>query len=332
MKSSILFVHFQKPHPAHEGFAKAINADFLYYDRFNIKIRPKTFRFFINGIFMPKYDVYLCEGGDPLIPVVSKKLFSSRGKVIELIADETYIMMTLGIPIKSRHHNFIFKIISSRIDGAIAVSEFVKEEARKILECPIKVAYPYIEENMYEKLGHIYPDLEGHNIISVAYSHSKNGMDILVDAFKIVKKETPDAELWIIGKGYPEKWNEIEGIHVTGFVDDLLPFLKKASLFVLVGRGQTFPVSTLESLRAGLPTIVSKYTGTKEVVGHLGREFVREINADDVAKGIIKYFDLSIEKKRKLSKQAKELSREFNKSDKCEEFKKQFKLILEEIK
>lgn len=67
------------PLPSHRGFAESIGADFWYYNHYS-KDRnlPKMFKSFINGIFLPKYDVYLTEGGAPLTPVAIKKIF--RGK------------------------------------------------------------------------------------------------------------------------------------------------------------------------------------------------------------------------------------------------------------
>ncbi len=61
MKTKTLFVYFV-PHPLHRGFAEAIGADLWYYNRYS-KDRnlPKIFKSFINGILLPKYDVYLCK-------------------------------------------------------------------------------------------------------------------------------------------------------------------------------------------------------------------------------------------------------------------------------
>jgi len=121
-------------------------------------------------------------------------------------------------------------------------------------------------------------------------------------------------------------------VHVEGYVDDLIPYFKNASLFVQASRADTFPVSTLESLRAGLPTIVTEKTGTKEVVENLGKEFIRKVDAEDIAEGILHYFDLSDSEKRKLSLKAKRISEKFNKERMCEMFRKEFNSLLGEIK
>lgn len=337
-KSNILFVYIW-PHPSHKGFAEAIGADFqhVYFGReLYPPITKRILLSFACGIRYPNYQIYLCEGGLPLVPVAIKKLSEfNRIKVIELIADETFMMMKeTPNEMKDRfkwYHNIAHKIASKFIDGAIAVSKLAKEMAEEFLDVPIRVAYPYIEDEMYEKLGKINPNIESYKILSVGYAAPKKGMDILVEAFKMVKKEIKDVELYIIGKNHPKEWNKIEGVHVEGYVDDLVPYFEDASLFVQASRADTFPVTTLEALRAGLPVIVTEMTGTKEVVEKLGKEFVRKVDAEDIAKGILHYFDLSDSMKVKLSLMAKELSEKFNRKRMCEMFRKEFNLLLEEI-
>ena len=335
MNPKILFVYFV-PHPSHKGFAEAIGADFWHYNYyFKDRNLPKIFKSFINGILLPKYDVYLTEGGAPLTPVAVKKVFHRKSININIIADETFMMMK-ETPEEMRdkykgYVNLVHKFASKYIDGAIAVSKLAKESAEEFLHIPIRIVHPYIVDEMYERLGKINPNIGDHNIISIGYGEHK-GMDILVEAFEIVKKEVKDAELYIIGKNHPKEWNEINGVHVEGYVDDLIPYFEKATLFVQSSRADTFPVSTLESLRAGLPTIVTEKTGTKEVIENLGNEFVRKVDVEDIAEGILHYFDLSDSEKKELSLKAKKISEKFNKNEMCEMFRREFSSLLEEVK
>jgi len=336
MKTEVLFVYYV-PHPSHKGFAEAIGADFWYYNHyFRGSSLPKIAKSGINGILLPKYDVYLTEGGAPLTPVAIKKILHRKSININIIADETFMMMKeTPEEMKDKflgYVNLVHKFASKYIDGAIAVSKLAKESAEEFLDVPIRIAHPYIEDGMYERLGKICPNIKTPNIISVGYGKHAKGMDILVEAFKMVKREVKDAELYIIGKDNPKKWNKIDGVHVKGYVNDLTPYFENASLFVQASRADTFPVSTLESLRVGLPTIVTDKTGTKEVIENLGEEFVRKVDAKDITDGILHYFDLSDSEKYKLSLKAKELSKKFNKKERCEMFKREFGLLLEELK
>ena len=102
----------------------------------------KIAKSYINGILLPKYDVYLTEGGAPLTPVAIKKYFSRKSININIIADETFMMMK-ETPEEMRDNfpwfvNFVHKIASKYIDGAIAVSKLAKESAEGFFEVPIK--------------------------------------------------------------------------------------------------------------------------------------------------------------------------------------------------
>lgn len=331
----ICFVYLL-PHPSHKGFAEAINADFCHYHTFlKDKRLPRAIKSFIGGLTLPKADIYLCEGGAPLLPVWIKKKFNRKSVNIELVGDETFMVLDYTPKELKKnypwHVNLMHKIVMKEIDGAIAVSKMAEESIRKYLDIPTSVVYPYIEPDLYTKLVKVEPNLESFSIVSVGYAKPSKGMDLLVEAFKIVKKEFKDAELYLIGKGHPKDWGEVKGVHVLGFVPDLGPYFEKCSLFVQPSRFDTFPVSTLEALRAGLPAIVTENTGTKEVVENLGKEFVRKVDAEDIAEGIMKYFDLPTAKKEELSKKSKSLSEPFNKQEMCKRFKEEFFRLVDSI-
>jgi len=334
LNMKVLFVYYNL-HPSHKGFAESIKADLWHYNHyFNNKKYPRIFKSAMNGILLPDYPVYICEGGAPLTPVAIKKITNNKSINIELIADETYIMMKMTPKeMKGTFSDFVNRVhrmASKYIDGALAVSRLSKESAEEFLEVPIRVVHPYIREDRYERLGRIEYNCDGHTILSIGHGETK-GMDILVEAFKIIKKEISDARLYIVGKGFPNKWNEIKGVHLTGYVDDPMPFFEKASLYVQSSRADSFPVATLESLRAGLPTIVTEGVGTKEIVEKLDRNLVRKIDAEDIAKGIVYYFDLSHQTKKELSIKARKESEKFNRVKMCNKFRNEFNLLMEDI-
>jgi glycosyltransferase involved in cell wall biosynthesis len=55
------------------------------------------------------------------------------------------------------------------------------------------------------------------------------------DMFPLVKARRPSAQFWIVGSEPTERVKSlarIEGVHVTGEVDDVRPFVRSAALFV----------------------------------------------------------------------------------------------------
>ena len=324
------------PHPSHRGFAEAINATFCHYHtKFGKLPIPRAVKSLLGGLTLPKADIYLCEGGAPLLPVWIKKKLNRKAINIELVGDETFMVLENTPKEMKKNYpwyvNFVHKIVMKEIDGAIAVSRLAEESIKKYLEIPTAIVYPYIEDERYKKLVFVNPNLKSYNIVSVGYAKPSKGMDLLVKAFEIVKREFKDAELFIVGRGHPKEWEKVDGVHVLGYVDDLAGVFKKCSLFVQPSRFDAFAVSTLEALRAGLPSIVTEMTGAREVVENLGKDFVRKVETEDIATGILKYFDLSEEEKFRLSEKARKLSEPFNKNEMCERFKKEFWKIVEAI-
>jgi len=157
------------------------------------------------------------------------------------------------------------------------------------------------------------------------------GMDILLEAFRLVKTQVPDSSLYIIGEGYPEQWNKVEGVTLTGYIDNLGPYLEKGSLYVQASWADMFAVAALESLQAGLPTMVTGLTGSKVVISKLGDWLVRRADAQDIAEGILKYFALPLSSRRALSEKARELARPFHRQEMCNQFQKEFSQLLRDI-
>ncbi|HPM60857.1 MAG TPA: glycosyltransferase [Methanoregulaceae archaeon] len=335
MTSDILFVYYT-PHPSHEGFAKAVSADFRYYNKlFQYSFLPKSMTSMMNGMLLPKYPIYLSEGGAPLSVLAINKIIHKKSIHVNLIADETFILLSeksqKKTDTKLKINNFAHKFSSQFIDGAIAVSNYAKETAEKCIDVPIKIVNPFIENDLYERLFHIHPRIQDHIILTIGYNRPSKGMDLLINSFQRIKSEVNDAELFVIGGGYPKEWESIDGVHIEGFVNDLVPYFMKASLYVQPSMADTFPVSTLESLRAGLPTIVTEHTGTKEVIQNLGDAYIRKIDSEDITKGIMHYFDLQPGMKEHLSEKAKEISKPFSQQNMCHLFQAEFNQLIDEI-
>jgi glycosyltransferase involved in cell wall biosynthesis len=328
-----LYIH---PHACHRGFAEAIGARFWYYHaHFNYRWLPSIAKGFLNGLVLPRADVLLCEGGAPLAPALVHKLVFRGGKMVELVADETFDMIRNTPPQMKRtfpwYVNLIHRVESRFVDGAIAVSEYVREGASGYVRGPIRVAFPYIGDERYEALSGLRPDIESHNIVSIGHGRPMKGMDILVEAFEAVKAEVPDSRLCIVGAGYPERWSAIPGVTLARHAEDIGPYLGNAGLYVQPSRGDAFPVAVLEALCAGVPAVVSESTGSKEVVCNLGAEFVRRTDAGDIAKGMLRYFALPSAERRALSDLSRQLAGPFRRQSMCDQFAGQFQALLRDI-
>ena len=158
------------------------------------------------------------------------------------------------------------------------------------------------------------------------------GVDLLVKAFKEAKKKIRNLKLFIVGgnnESIVSQYSIAEDIIFTGSVKSIADYLKKAALYVHLGKGDAMPISVTEALTAGLPVIVSEYTGSKEFVNKINPKFVLPLDYNKVAKEIVDYFNLSYAEKLRLSKKARAIGRKVNEKSSRILFKKYIEEFLE---
>jgi len=344
-EKDVVFLHIG-PHYCHRKFAESINAKFIKLHRFgNFILRYK-------GLFFPDNKIYFAEHAVTLIPTLEKKRKNEKVKIIALAADYTFLdyiadkktLTFLEEIIDSNlikrkfiktawliDYNFNWKYIRKHInlvDGIIAVSKMVKERISEYYDGEIKIVYPFINKNLHQKLEKISPNLSSNNILTIGYARPYKRIDVLIDAFIIAKREVKDLKLTIVGRGWPKKYERIKGIKVIGFKENLLPLFERSSLYIQSSLADPFPVSVLEAMASGIPAIVTKGVGSKEIIEKINSWMVREVEPQDLAEGIVKYFSLSEKERMKISELCRKYARKFNEEDMVREFKKKFFDIL----
>jgi glycosyltransferase involved in cell wall biosynthesis len=111
------------------------------------------------------------------------------------------------------------------------------------------------------------------------------GLENLIIAFNELRKEVPDIQLIIGGKGPLEdgliamakSFGIEQKVHFAGFIpEDQLPqYYQMADLFVLPTKElEGFGLVTLEAMASGLPVIGTPVGGTKEILGKFNPEFL----------------------------------------------------------
>lgn len=336
MSSVAMLYHGNDFHPAHRGFAESIDADVIsvaefapqsgsYYEKFKAQYSLGSFcEEFKNGYTIDKYDTIISEGSRPLYAGLTHKLFHDSD-LIYLCADHRlyeiwknstdvdsiytllkYLLGKYGKPAMRT-------VVQKGIDGIIAVSELVNSYLRPIFQdrVPTQVVHPYIQQDLFDSLGKVTPNLNQNVAVTVGRGRKYKGVDILVDAWPAVRKQHPNAELYVVGNNHPESYENTPGVSVLGFVEDVISAYSNAGLYVQPSRIEPFGVAVLEALRAGLPAVVTEQTGVRSEITEITDQLVAPATSEGLSKAISRYFSLSQKNKNELSGAARNRSDQF---------------------
>ena len=165
-----------------------------------------------------------------------------------------------------------------KADVIITQTEEMKQELDRELHLPedkTVTLYNPIDtatiETRLEEGANPYPDDGSVRYVASGRFAKQKGFDLLVEAFAVVKKEQPQATLYIVGKNdgicEPEYGNVRklivkhrleESVKCVGFQSNPYVYLKYADCFVLSSRWEGLPNVMLESLYLGTPVAAFK--------------------------------------------------------------------------
>ena len=334
IRKKTLFLYYD-PHYFHAALAKALHADFYPAP----KLRSEKSNIVSGGagitkaVFaLPKdYDIYLCEG-TYIIPALAKRLglLKKEAKIVNILASPLLYYIKTGV-ITGPRRKFAISLLKE-VDLFVCVGKMEEELLKEILpDAKSIVTYTYVKSEMRKKLiaaKRVTPELNSHKILTIGTNSAfYKGVDITFKAFKIVKRRFPDAELYIVGD-MPDLNKYIDcnynGVHCLGYVKNLVKLIKESSSYVHMGRGDTFPASSLEAMLGGLPVITSNATGTKKIIEKLDKGLISKLDAEDLARRIVKYFCLSQKEREVLSERFYNAGFKLDKSNILEKFVNDF--------
>lgn len=320
-----LFLYTGK-HPVHLAFAKSINADI---EKLSSKIR--------SG-----YKFYLIEGAY-VLPSMLKKMskISKSSKIIVLFADPRLYYLHKKIVFNKKKKKIqkmsLFRALLSKyalrkLSGAICEGkvnyDLFKQMCPKI---PVEEVSPFVWDKTFKKMLKIKPNLNSKKILFVGNGPDRycKGLNILLSIFKEIRKEDKSLELHIFGSHWGKK-HEKEKIFFHG-KKDISEYLQKFSLLVHLGQGEGFGINILESLLAGIPTIISDKTGAKNVVKNIDPTMVVPLNKLKIKKAIENYFSYSLSKKKKISRKGRDVAKNFTEKKQLNNFKIQYNNLTKKI-
>lgn len=186
---------------------------------------------------------------------------------------------------------------------------------------------------------------EEKRILFVGTVSFAKGMDILVEAARIVRNNFPEVKFDIVGLGNEKYLSKIKKrindlglssvINFHGFknAEEIKEFHNKSQIFILPSRMENSPNAICEAMASGLPCIASRVGGIPSIIkdGHSGLLFETE-NFRELAEKIVKLLcntSLSDE----LGKKARQIAFERNFPEEVEkQTVKVYRKIIKEIK
>ena len=248
----------------------------------------------------------LVEGISPsavIAPII--RSLSPKTRVVSLFAEDG-LLKILQSPnsLKSK----LLKLLLRKIDGVIAIGKMIADQVEQLFpNVKIFLMYPTLDEKRLEQLKSLSYNPGAHSLIQIGGRDYKyKGVDLTLSLLKYLPEIEPGLELIILGHN-PSELNikTSERLKLPGKVDNVPEYLRLACLMVHPGRGDAFPVATLESMAAGVPVMVSELTGTKELLFEVDNRLVRKMDLKDLKEGLLWFFSLSKEEKIVLSQKCR---------------------------
>jgi glycosyltransferase involved in cell wall biosynthesis len=183
----------------------------------------------------------------------------------------------------NRGRELKFAIASRFCQTIVAVCD---EARRNLIAAPFaakaKIVRIYNGVPSVKRDRHSPRPSKGFTLLHVARLSAVKNQESLIRAFARAKHQVPDVNLWIVGKGPLElKLRTLTrelGVEAStqffGEVSDLDPIYNAADLFVMSSSSEGLPMSLLEAMSAGLPSIVTNVGGMAEVASLSGAAVV----------------------------------------------------------
>jgi glycosyltransferase involved in cell wall biosynthesis len=137
----------------------------------------------------------------------------------------------------------------------------------------IKMIYNGVDTDFFT------PQSTGNNsgnpvILSIGRLAPDKNQETLIDAFRLVLQDHPDAELWLVGDGPRRSFLEKRlqqtlpprQFSLFPAQVDIRPFLHQATLFALSSVTEALPNVVLEAMATGLPVVATQVGGLPEIV------------------------------------------------------------------
>lgn len=174
--------------------------------------------------------------------------------------------------------------VCEQVNHVIAVSEADAQAFRALLPGARVTVVPngiFVDDYRRGDSGSTALDLGTHALLFTGSMNYRPNIDAVLwfaeSIFPAIRREVPDAQFFIVGSQPSTrlgKLRQVEAIHITGWVQDVLPFLQQAAVYVAPLRmGSGTRLKLLQAMAAEVP-IVSTRAGAQGLDIASGHELI----------------------------------------------------------
>lgn len=291
------------PHYCDRKYGEAV-ADRFFYMKDFWPLRRLPFWSLARGVFnsllLPQDKTFMCNGTAELYPVWCKY---PESDIVTLVKEQLFWEIP-GMPEAKRE--FLLRVFSVN-SGLIVDTAAMKRLVRKYTDADVGVCNPFCVNSFLENK----PSLEKKNIIFVGAYSANKGYPRLIDAFRLLSERDKGWNLYMLGSCAEAIKEKVSGMHVPGFVPDIGPYLSGCSIYVHPAYFESFGITVLEAMSAGLIPVVTAQTGASEVLVKNGLSglVAKDNRPETLLRKIEKIDSWKIKKKRSVSEKCKDIVR-----------------------
>jgi glycosyltransferase involved in cell wall biosynthesis len=128
--------------------------------------------------------------------------------------------------------------------------------------------YPLVDDNAFQERTQV--------VICVSKMRYEKGIDVLLQAWRLVHDQTPEARLVIVGSGPIQAQFEhitnalciADTVEFAGLQSDVPKQLHRGSIGVLPSRWEGMPNALLEAMACGLACVATSVSGSEDIIQH----------------------------------------------------------------
>jgi glycosyltransferase involved in cell wall biosynthesis len=171
-------------------------------------------------------------------------------------------------------HNFQFKPFHARLDGGIAVSQAVFDEAaRRLPHIPFEIVPNLVEWAPVEPRPPRPPRGQPVRLGALGRLHSDKALDVLLQALAEPRLHGRDWQLRLAGEGEDEpklrqlaqRLKLVDRVTFAGWYDDPNRFFQEIDILCMPSRQESFGLVLIEALAQAVPVVTSDAPGPFEI-------------------------------------------------------------------